>query len=84
MNDIKNDNIFVGGGPAGLTTAIYTSREGLDTLLLEKGVCGGLPATTDLIENDPGFPDGINGMQLIKSSRIRRYDLVQVIVDMTR
>jgi len=52
-----NDIIIIGGGPAGLTAAIYTSREGLDTLLLEKGVCGGLPATTDLIENDPGFPD---------------------------
>jgi thioredoxin reductase (NADPH) len=61
-----NDIIIVGGGPAGLTTAIYTSREGFDTLLLEKGICGGLPATTDLIENYPGFPDGVNGMQLIE------------------
>lgn len=59
------DAIIVGGGPAGLTAAIYTSRERLDTLLLEKGLCGGLPATTDLIENYPGFPDGINGMELI-------------------
>ncbi len=48
-----------------MTTSIYTSREGLDTLLLEKGLCGGLPATTDLIENYPGFPVGINGMELI-------------------
>lgn len=65
MNGITNDVIIVGGGPAGLTAAIYTSRERLDTLLLEKGLCGGLPATTDLIENYPGFPDGINGMELI-------------------
>jgi len=48
-----------------LTASIYTSREGFDTLLLEKGLCGGLPATTDLIENYPGFPVGINGMELI-------------------
>jgi thioredoxin reductase (NADPH) len=60
-----NDIIIIGGGPAGLTAAIYTSREGFNTLLLEKGICGGLPATTDLIENYPGFPDGVNGMQLI-------------------
>jgi len=65
MNDDTHDIITVGGGPGGLTTSIYTSREGLDTLLLEKGLCGGLPATTDLIENYPGFPVGINGMELI-------------------
>ncbi len=64
MNDI-HDIVIVGGGPGGLTTSIYTSREGLDTVLLEKGLCGGLPAETDLIENYPGFPDGINGMELI-------------------
>jgi len=60
-----NDVIIVGGGPGGLTAAIYTSRDRFDTILLEKGLCGGLPATTDLIENYPGFPDGINGMDLI-------------------
>ena len=65
MSDITNDVIIVGGGPAGLTAAIYTSRDGLDTLLLEQAVCGGLAGTTDLIENYPGFPDGINGMELI-------------------
>ncbi|MBN2198617.1 MAG: thioredoxin-disulfide reductase [Candidatus Aminicenantes bacterium] len=65
MNDIAADVIIVGGGPGGLTAAIYTSRNRLNTLLLEKGVCGGLPATTDAVENYPGFPDGINGMELI-------------------
>jgi len=58
------DIIIVGGGPAGLTAATYTSREGFKTLLLEKGICGGLAATTDLIENYPGFPEGISGMTL--------------------
>lgn len=65
MNNVTHDVIIVGGGPAGLTAAIYTSRERLDTLLLEKGLCGGLPATTDLIENYPGFPQGIKGMDLM-------------------
>jgi thioredoxin reductase (NADPH) len=65
MTDISSDVIIVGGGPAGLTASIYTSRERLDTLLLEQAVCGGLAGTTDLVENYPGFPDGINGKELI-------------------
>lgn len=71
MRDSKNnmeqrDIIIIGGGAAGLTAAIYTSRAGLKTLLIEKGMTGGLAGTTDLIENYPGFPDGINGMELMK------------------
>ena len=66
MTNTTADVIIVGGGPGGLTTAIYTSRGGLKTILLEKGICGGLPATTDLIENYSGFPDGINGMELME------------------
>lgn len=66
MNDSIYDVVIVGGGPAGLTAGIYTSREGLETLLLEEGVCGGLPASTTLIENYPGFPQGTNGMELMQ------------------
>ena len=65
MNKIFYDVIIIGGGPGGLTAGIYTSREKLKTLLLEKGLCGGLLAITDLIENYPGFSDGIKGMDLI-------------------
>ena len=65
MADITDKVIIIGGGPAGLTAAIYAAREGLDTFLLEKNVCGGLPVTADLIENYPGFPKGINGMELM-------------------
>lgn len=60
-----HDVIIIGAGPAGLTAAIYTSREAIDTLLLEKGMCGGTPVTVDLIENYPGFPEGINGIELM-------------------
>ncbi len=62
-----HDVIIIGGGAAGLTTGIYTSRGGLKTILIEKGIPGGSTATTDLIENYPGFPDGINGMELMGS-----------------
>lgn len=60
-----HDVIIIGGGAAGLSAGIYTSRGRLKTLLVEKGMPGGSAATTDLIENYPGFPDGINGMELM-------------------
>lgn len=65
MQNSIHDVIIIGGGPAGLTCGIYTAREMFNTLLLEKGVCGGTPATTDLIENYPGFPEGIKGPKLM-------------------
>ena len=56
--------IIIGGGPAGLTAGVYTSRSRLQTLLIESGLFGGLMTTTDLIENYPGFPQGITGEEL--------------------
>ena len=63
------DLIIIGGGPAGLTAGIYASRARLKTLLLEKNITGGLAATTDKLENYPGFPDGISGMDLLERMR---------------
>lgn len=60
----QHDVIVVGAGPAALTAAIYTTREDIDTLLLERGVVGGLAAVTDKIDNYPGFPDGVEGLKL--------------------
>ncbi len=56
--------IIVGSGPAGLTAGLYTSRAGLSTLILEKETMGGELMNRDLIENYPGYPDGILGSQL--------------------
>jgi thioredoxin reductase (NADPH) len=56
--------IMIGAGPAALSAAVYTTREDIETLLLEKGVPGGLAAVTDWVDNYPGFPEGIAGLEL--------------------
>ncbi len=58
------DVIIIGGGPAGLTAGLYTSRARLRTLLIELGIFGGQITTTETIENYPGFPNGISGSEL--------------------
>ena len=58
------DVVIIGGGPAGLTSAIYTGRGNLKTLILEKGQPGGQIAQTEEVENYPGFPEPISGMEL--------------------
>lgn len=56
--------VMIGAGPSALAAAIYTTREDIDTTLYEKGVIGGLAAITDIVDNYPGFPEGIGGMAL--------------------
>ena len=55
------DLIILGGGPAGLTAALYTAREGIDTLVIERAALGGQAATTQWLDNVPGFSEGISG-----------------------
>jgi thioredoxin reductase (NADPH) len=65
MNTLKTyDVIVVGGGPAGLSAGIYTSRARLQTLLVEKAAVGGMIVNAALVENFPGFIDGISGFEL--------------------
>jgi len=58
------DVVMIGAGPSALAAAVYTTREDIDTVLYEKSVIGGLAAITDQVDNYPGFPDGIPGLQL--------------------
>jgi len=69
--------IIIGGGPAGLAAGIYAARADLETVLLERGMPGGLAASTEFIENYPGFPDGIGGPELAMAmdAQARRFGL---------
>jgi thioredoxin reductase (NADPH) len=59
-----HDIAIIGGGPAGLAAGLYACRARMDTVLVEKAICGGQILVTDTIENYPGFPDGIKGPDL--------------------
>lgn len=58
------DLVVIGAGPSALAAAVYTTREDIDTVLYEKSTIGGLAAITDIVDNYPGFPEGIEGMKL--------------------
>jgi thioredoxin reductase (NADPH) len=60
----QHDVIMIGAGPSALAAAIYTTREDIKTILLEKGVVGGLAAITDQVDNYPGFEEGVTGLAL--------------------
>lgn len=69
------DLLIIGGGPAGLTAAIYAAREGIECLVIEKSALGGQAGSTERIENYPGFPEGVGGAELAEKiiAQARRY-----------
>lgn len=64
-----HDVVMIGAGPAALAAAIYTTREDIETVLYERGVIGGLAAVTDWVDNYPGFPKGIAGLDYAEQLR---------------
>jgi thioredoxin reductase (NADPH) len=80
------DVIIIGGGPAGLTAAIYASRARLSTVLIEKLGAGGQAAVTDKVENYPGFMGGISGPELVHSmeEQAKSFGMMTVFGEVTR
>jgi thioredoxin reductase (NADPH) len=81
----KYDVIIIGGGPAGLTAGLYASRAGLKSLLLERGLLGGQMVNATLVENYPGFPEGVAGSELgsLMHRQAARYGLEMVTAEVT-
>ncbi|MGE3062577.1 MAG: thioredoxin-disulfide reductase [bacterium] len=76
------DLVIIGGGPAGLTAGIYAGRARLKTVIIEEMIAGGQSATTEHLENYPGFKDGVGGVELamIMEEQAKRFG-TEVIYD---
>lgn len=77
MKHVDYDLVIIGGGPAGLTAGLYAARAKLNAVLIEKLVPGGQVIITDWIDNYPGFPDGISGLDLTQkmTDQVKRFGL---------
>ena len=77
------DVVIVGGGPGGMTAALYAGRARLKTLLIEKSLIGGMATYTSEVENYPGFPEPIDGIELMKAfdKQFRRFGVDVKLTD---
>jgi thioredoxin reductase (NADPH) len=79
------DVVIIGGGPAGLSAGLYTARARLSSLLIERGVVGGQIADAELVENYPGFAEGISGFELgqLMHQQATKYGLETLLAEAT-
>jgi thioredoxin reductase (NADPH) len=79
------DVVVIGGGPAGMTAALYAGRARLKTLLIEKSLIGGMATYTSEIENYPAFPEAIDGIELMKlfNKQFRKFDVDVKLTDVS-
>jgi len=77
--------VIIGGGPAGLTAGLYSSRARLNSLLIEKGLVGGQILNAEKVDNYPGFPEGISGLELgqLMHQQATKYGLQTIIAEVT-
>ena len=77
--------VIIGGGPAGLSAGIYTARARLSSLLVEKGIVGGLVTNAEVVENYPGFLAGISGLELTESmhQQAKKFGLETLTAEVT-
>ncbi len=80
------DVVIIGGGPAGLTAGLYLARANYRTVIIEKDSLGGVPRNVDMIENYPGFPDGVSGALLVSAmaAQAAKYGVKSEIGEATR
>lgn len=78
--------IIIGGGPAGLTAGLYCARSRFATLLIEKGIPGGQIVNAERVENYPGFPKGVSGIELgqLIHEQATSYGLETLLAEVTR
>jgi thioredoxin reductase (NADPH) len=81
--DSTDQLIIIGGGPAGLSAGIYASRSRLQALLIDKAFPGGQILNAELVENYPGFPEGISGAELgsLMEQQAKKYGLETILAE---
>ena len=81
----RHEVVIIGGGPAGLTAGLYTSRAGLKPLLIERGIFGGQIVNASQVDNYPGFPEGISGFDLasLMHQQSTKYGLETITAEVT-